>query len=86
MTNLEGLKLKELPENSTCCGFGRTFILKFVPIPPALSQQKGHNALSTEAEIIFSSKASCLIKIESYIKKNKHLTNTMHFADGLINF
>jgi len=86
MANVKGLALRELPDNTTCCGFGGTFMVKFVPISTAMVQQKVENALSTGAEFIVSSEASCLINIESYIKKNKLPIRTMHIADVLANF
>jgi L-lactate dehydrogenase complex protein LldE len=86
LSHVEGLELRELPENTTCCGFGGTFMVKFVPISTAMVEQKVENALSTGAEYIVSTEASCLLNIESYIKKNELPIKTMHIADVLANF
>jgi L-lactate dehydrogenase complex protein LldE len=86
LSNVEGLELRELPDNTTCCGFGGTFMVKFVPISTAMVEQKVENALSTGAEYIVSTEASCLLNIESYIKKNELPIQTMHIADVLANF
>lgn len=86
LSNVEGLILKELPDNTTCCGFGGTFMVKFVPISTAMVEQKVENALSTGAEYIISTEASCLLNIESYIKKNELPLKTMHIADVLAKF
>jgi L-lactate dehydrogenase complex protein LldE len=86
LANVQGLELKELPDNTTCCGFGGTFMVKFVPVSTAMVEQKVENALSTGAEYIVSTEASCLINIESYIKKNELPLKTLHIADVLANF
>jgi L-lactate dehydrogenase complex protein LldE len=86
LANVEGLDLRELPENTTCCGFGGTFMIKYVPVSTAMVEQKVENALSTGAEYIVSTEASCLLNIESYIKKNELPIKTMHIADILACF
>ncbi|PWD97891.1 (Fe-S)-binding protein [Marinilabilia rubra] len=86
LRNVAGIDLRELPENTTCCGFGGTFMVKFVPISTAMVEQKVENALSTGAEYIVSTEASCLINIESYIRKNELPIKTLHIADVLANF
>lgn len=86
LRNVAGIDLRELPENDTCCGFGGTFMVKFVPISTAMVEQKVENALSTGAEYIVSTEASCLINIESYIRKNELPIKTLHIADVLANF
>ena len=86
LSNVEGLKLLELPDNTTCCGFGGTFMVKYVPVSTAMVEQKVENALSTGAEYIVSTEASCLLNIQSYIKKNELPIKTIHIADVLARF
>ena len=86
LSHVEGLQLKELPENTTCCGFGGTFMVKFVPISTAMVEQKVENALSTGAEYIVSTEASCLLNIQGYIRKNELPIKTIHIADILAKF
>ncbi len=86
LSNVHGLDLQKLPDNTTCCGFGGTFMVKFVPVSTAMAEQKVENALSTGAEYIISTEASCLLNIESYIKKNELPIKTIHIADVLAKF
>jgi L-lactate dehydrogenase complex protein LldE len=86
LSNVEGLELRELPDNTTCCGFGGTFMVKYVPVSTAMVEQKVENALSTGAEYIVSTEASCLLNIQSYIKKNELPIKTIHIADVLARF
>ena len=85
LSKVKDLQLVEMKENTTCCGFGGTFMVKFIPISTAMVEQKVQNALETGAEYIVSTEASCLININSYIQKQKLPVKTIHIADVLAN-
>ena len=86
LAKVKGLELVEMEDKETCCGFGGTFMVKFVPISTAMVEQKVHNALKTGAKYIVSTEASCLMNIESYIRKQKLPVKTLHIADILASF
>ena len=77
---VEGLRLTEMDETTECCGFGGTFSVKHKHISQAMMQQKVENALKTGAEYITSTEVSCLMNIESYIRKQKFPLKTIHFT------
>lgn len=81
--NVKGLKLIEMENLETCCGFGGTFVAKFHSISTAMTEQKVTNAIKTGAEYIVSTEASCLMNLESYIKKQELPIKTIHLADIL---
>jgi L-lactate dehydrogenase complex protein LldE len=81
--NVKGLELVEMKDTETCCGFGGTFSVRFKTISSAMTQQKVENALATGAEYIASTESSCLMNIESYIRKNNIPLKTIHIADIL---
>ena len=83
LSHVRGLTLVDLPENETCCGFGGTFAVKFEAISVAMAQQKVDYALEAGADTIVSTDTSCLMHLESYIKRNKLPMKTMHLADVL---
>ena len=83
LEKVEGLELTEIKNNTTCCGFGGTFAAKFHSISTAMTEQKVANARATGAEYIISTEASCLMNLESYIKKQKLDIKTIHLADVL---
>ncbi|TLX70209.1 (Fe-S)-binding protein [Labilibacter sediminis] len=83
IANVKGLELTEMEDRHTCCGFGGTFMVKFVPISTAMVEQKVKNALNTGAEYIVSTEASCLLNIQSYINEQKLTIKTIHLADIL---
>jgi len=85
LSKVFGLELVELPDNTTCCGFGGTFAVKFDAISTAMAQQKVDNALAMEAEYIISTDASCLMHLQNYIDRNNLPIKTIHLADVLAN-
>jgi len=83
LRDVKGLELVEMADTETCCGFGGTFAAKFKTISTAMAEQKVENALETGAEYIVSTEASCLMNIESYIRKQKLPVKTIHLVDVL---
>jgi len=83
LSHVEGLKLIEMEESETCCGFGGTFAVKNNAISSAMAEKKVLNALATKAEYIVSTEASCLLNINSYCAKNKLPIKGIHLADIL---
>lgn len=85
LEQVHGLELVPLKDNTTCCGFGGTFAVKFDAISSAMAQQKVDNALAAGAEYIISTDTSCLMHLQSYIDKVGAPLRTMHLADVLAN-
>ncbi|MBI3502572.1 MAG: (Fe-S)-binding protein [Bacteroidetes bacterium] len=84
LEKVRGLELREMKDTETCCGFGGTFSAKFEPIAVGMAEQKVKNALEVHAEYIISTDMSCLLHLDSYIKKQKHNMKVMHIADVLV--
>lgn len=83
MEQVDGLELIEMKECETCCGFGGTFAVKYEPISIGMAQTKVQSALATGAEYIISSDLSCLLHLDSYIRKEQIPLKTIHIADVL---
>ena len=83
LDSVAGLERIEMAETTTCCGFGGTFAVKFEAISVAMAQQKVEHALDTGAEYIVSTDVSCLMHLESYIKREKLPLKCLHVADVL---
>lgn len=83
LDGVAGLKRVEMAETTTCCGFGGTFAVKFEAISVAMAQQKVEHALDTGADFIVSTDVSCLMHLESYIKREKLSLKCLHVADVL---
>ena len=83
LDGVAGLTRIEMADNTTCCGFGGTFAVKFEAISVAMAQQKVEHALDTGADFIVSTDVSCLMHLESYIKREKLPLKCLHVADVL---
>ncbi|HET7819111.1 MAG TPA: (Fe-S)-binding protein [Bacteroidia bacterium] len=83
LEKVKGLEIREMKETEACCGFGGTFSAKFEPIAVSMTEQKVKNALEVKADYIISTDMSCLLHIDSYIKKQNHNLKVMHIADVL---
>jgi len=84
LSKVRGLELREMKDTETCCGFGGTFAAKFEPIAVGMAEQKVQNAMDVKADYIVSTDMSCLLHLDSYIKKKKHNIKVMHIADVLV--
>ena len=83
LSKVTGLELREMKETETCCGFGGTFSVKYEPIAVGMAEQKVIHAEATEARILISTDASCLMHLEGFMKKQNSNLKTMHLADVL---
>jgi len=84
LEKVRGLELREMKDTESCCGFGGTFSAKFEPIAVGMAEQKVINALEVKADYIVSTDMSCLLHLDSYIKKKKYNMKVMHIADVLV--
>ena len=80
---IKGLELIEMNKSDTCCGFGGSFAVKFEAISTAMAEQKVENALKTGAKYLVSTEASCLLHINSYIKKHNLPIEGIHLVSLL---
>jgi L-lactate dehydrogenase complex protein LldE len=83
LDGVAGLERIEMAETTTCCGFGGTFAVKFEAISVAMAQQKVEHALDTGADYLVSTDVSCLMHLDSYIKREKLPLKCLHVADVL---
>lgn len=83
LSKVKGLKLREMKECETCCGFGGTFAVKYEPISIGMAQTKVNSALETGAEYMISTDISCLMHMDAYIRKAGIPLRVMHLAEVL---
>jgi len=86
LQHVNGLRLTEMADVETCCGFGGTFAVKFEGISSAMADQKVDHARDTGAEFIISTDLSCLMHIGGYAQQQGKPIRTIHLADVLANF
>lgn len=79
-----GLKLIEMNESTTCCGFGGTFSIKFGDISTRLADNKCENACATGADAIVGGDLGCLLQIEGRLRRRgDEKTRVLHVAEVL---
>lgn len=83
LEHVKGLELTEMKECETCCGFGGTFAVKYEPISTGMAYTKVQSAVETGAEYMISTDLSCLMHMDTYIRKHNMPLKTMHIADVL---
>lgn len=83
LSMVSGLKLIELPEQDTCCGFGSAFSLKHESLSVEMTKRKVDGAIAANAECIVSTDWSCLLNMDAYIRKNNLPLKVVHLADVL---
>ena len=86
LQHVKGLKITEMEESDTCCGFGGTFAVKHEPISTAMTHQKAINASATGADYVVTTEASCMLQMDTYFKKQNLPIRCLHIADILVNF
>jgi L-lactate dehydrogenase complex protein LldE len=83
LEKVRGLELIDLPDADACCGFGGGFTLKYENVSSAIAKAKIDNIVKSGAEFVISADYSCLMHIDSYVKKLGLPIKVMHIADVL---
>jgi len=83
LANVEGLRLTEMQESETCCGFGGTFAIKYDQISLGMAHTKVQSAVDIGATHIISTDVSCLMHIDGFIEKQGIELKTAHIVDIL---
>jgi L-lactate dehydrogenase complex protein LldE len=84
LAKLPGVKLTEMSEAETCCGFGGTFSLKFGEVSTQLADDKCGHACATGADAIVGGDLGCLLNIEGRLRRRGDLkTRVLHIAEVL---
>jgi L-lactate dehydrogenase complex protein LldE len=83
LARVRDLKLVEMDEAETCCGFGGTFAVKFPMISVAMDGVKVESIRKTGAQYVVSTDSSCLMQIDGYLKRHQIPIQTLHLAEVL---
>jgi L-lactate dehydrogenase complex protein LldE len=80
---VEAIDLVELPEATTCCGFGGTFAMKNPEVSTAMLADKMANVAATKAEVCTAGDSSCLMHIGGGLSRLRTGVRTVHLAEIL---
>ncbi len=81
--NVKGIDFIEMPESSTCCGFGGAFSIKFPEISTAMLEEKVRSIQRSGAEYVVASDAGCLMHIAGLLLRSRIPIKTLHLAELL---
>ena len=84
LARMPGVKLTEMRESTTCCGFGGTFSIKFGEISTRMADNKCEHIAQTGAGAIVAGDLGCLMNIEGRLRRRGDLqTRVLHIAEVL---
>ncbi len=83
LSKVRGLRLRELPQLETCCGFGGTFSVKYPHISEAMLADKVANVVATGADTLVACDMGCLMHIGGGISRQGLGIKVRHLAQVL---
>ena len=83
LEHVKDLTLIEMADQTSCCGFGGTFAVKFPMISTAMGETKSASALDTGAEYLISNDSSCLMHLQGLLSRQGQKLKTLHLAEVL---
>ena len=83
MEAVRGLTLLTPERPERCCGFGGLFSLQFPAVSESLLEDKAHELLALEPDILVSAEPSCLMNIGGYLARLGRPVRALHAAQAL---
>lgn len=83
LARVEGLRLVEMDECRSCCGFGGLFSVKYPEISTAMADVKRESALRTGALTVVTGDVSCLLHLRGRSRRQGDGLRYLHLAELL---
>lgn len=83
LSNVKNLTLVELPGHDQCCGFGGLFAIKMSEISGAMLNDKMNAINSSDADIVITGDASCLMHMNGGLSRKGSKKRVVHVAEVL---
>ncbi|TAM47341.1 MAG: (Fe-S)-binding protein [Gammaproteobacteria bacterium] len=84
LARMPGVRLIEMAESETCCGFGGTFSVKFGDIATRMADNKCQNIKASGADAVAAGDLGCLLHIEGRLRRlGDTQTRVLHVAEVL---
>lgn len=84
LAKVPGLKLTEMEEAETCCGFGGAFAVKFGEISTHIAERKCANIAACGADAVVVGDLGCMLNIEGRLRRRGDMkTQVLHIAEVL---
>lgn len=84
LSRIPGLKLTEMQEAQSCCGFGGLFSVKYGDLSAAIADKKRHHIQASGADAVVLGDLGCMLNIEGRLRrKGDGKTRVLHVAEVL---
>ena len=83
LKQIPGMTLVDLPESELCCGAAGTYNLTEPEMSGRLAERKLKNLLSTQAQVVITANAGCLLQIAKEARQSGHRFQVLHPMDLL---
>lgn len=83
LSQVAGLKLNEMQDAETCCGFGGTFSVKYPAVSVKMADDKIANASATGATVLLGGDLGCLLNIAGRLSRAGSPIKVYHAAEVL---
>ncbi len=80
---VQGLEMRPLEGDETCCGFGGTFCMKYSEISDAIVAEKAANIQATGADLLLGGDLGCLLNMAGKLRRAGATTRVFHAAELL---
>ncbi len=80
---VEGLELRPLEGEETCCGFGGTFCVKYSNISNSIVTDKADNIVASGADLLLGGDLGCLMNMAGKLHREGAKTRVFHAAEIL---
>jgi len=78
-----GIRLQELADHESCCGFGGMFAVKNADVSAAMASDKVTAIVASGAEVCTALDNSCLLHLEGALRRRRTGVRVAHVADIL---
>lgn len=84
LARMPGVRLAEMTECETCCGFGGTFSIKYGEISTRLAENKCEHIAASGADAVVLGDLGCMLNIEGRLRRRgDRRTRVLHIAELL---
>lgn len=80
---VQGAELVSMPRQDQCCGFGGSFAIRYPQISGAMVDDKVRCFLETNADVLVSTDAGCLMNIGGRLHRQGKSVEVLHIAELL---
>ncbi|WP_210493343.1 (Fe-S)-binding protein [Patulibacter sp. SYSU D01012] len=83
LRRVPGIDLRELPQATSCCGFGGTFAVTNADVSTAMLTDKLRHVEGTGAEVLTAADSSCLMHMGGGLSRQRAGVRPMHYVEIL---